>query len=142
MRLFGFKIQESNRRLLSENKSLKKKIIELEFENDMLEQQLKSTKENMEDNLVPLKTNKPRINKPYKKYNIIGVKDNHFTYVNGKQTDYTVDTIKEVEENIRDYEAYPTLDSFNKLLPYSNSIRNRILWNIENGAYDKWIIEK
>lgn len=125
MVLFGFKLQESNRRLLSENERLKKRILELE--NELSKQ----------DNL---KTNKPRINKPFKKYNIIGVKDNHFTYANGRKTDYTVDTICEVEKNIKNYEAYPSLDSFNTLLPYGNNMRDRILWNVENGTYDKWII--
>lgn len=83
----------------------------------------------------------PRISKDYAPYNIKGVDETgeYFQYKNGRLSEYTVHDIVQVKEVLYDYNAFPDIKSFNSLLPFSNTVISRILWNVENGVYDEWL---
>ena len=74
------------------------------------------------------------------KYIIHKLDGEHFVYANGKKSSYTVSDIVKLKKELGNFNDYPSNYSLGKLIDSTvKSTYNRIIWNVEEGVYDKWI---
>lgn len=73
-------------------------------------------------------------------YMIQNIQDNHFLYANGIKSKYTIQDIIRLKKEIPNFKDYPTNSSLGRLINSTiKSTYSRIIWNTEEGIYDKWI---
>ncbi len=74
-----------------------------------------------------------------REYTITGLDSyNYFKFVKTTSS-YTINDVIKIKEAIPNFKDYPTNESLIKLCHNRGRVNERIIWNIEEGVFDKWI---
>jgi regulator of replication initiation timing len=120
------------RKLSKKYTDLKQEKMDLILENEKLQDELIKIKEKY-------RIHDKRVVKHYEAYKIKGLSDGLFKFSNGHVSTFDIHQVLEIKNNLYNYNTYPTILSFQEIVYLTEPSLERLIWNVENGIFDRYL---